>query len=47
MKTRTLVLTLALCFVGAAMCFAADADNDGHLETKRGQIEDRSWGAQE
>ncbi len=29
MKTRTLVLTLALCFVGVAMCFAADADMMG------------------
>ena len=29
MKTRTLVLTLALCFVAAAMCFAADADMMG------------------
>jgi hypothetical protein len=29
MKTRTIVLTLALCFVAAAMCFAADADMMG------------------
>jgi hypothetical protein len=26
MKTRTVVLTLALCFVGVAMCFADDAN---------------------
>ena len=26
MKTRTLVLTLALCFVGVAVCFADDAN---------------------
>lgn len=26
MKTRTIVLTLALCFVGVAVCFAADAN---------------------
>ena len=25
MKTRTILLTLLLCFVGAAVCFAADA----------------------
>jgi hypothetical protein len=26
MKTRTIILTLALCFVGVAVCFAEDAD---------------------
>ncbi len=26
MKTRTILLSLALCFVGAAVCFASDAN---------------------
>jgi hypothetical protein len=36
MKTRTIILTLALCLVGVAVVFADDA-NMGTLETQRGQ----------
>jgi hypothetical protein len=36
MKTRTIILTLALCLVGLAVVFADDA-NMGTLESQRGQ----------
>jgi hypothetical protein len=36
MQTRTILLSLALCFVGVAVVFADDA-NMGALETQRGQ----------
>ena len=33
MRSRTIVLTLALCFIAGAFCFAAMASHDAHMGT--------------
>jgi hypothetical protein len=46
MKARTSVLTLALCFLAGAVCFASDAQM-GTWKLNEARVEARCWDAEE